>query len=92
MLIPILIGGFLEDDSLSVNSVFKALLPQYEEWFKVGIDLGFDTENLFHISVKYKDTADIALMEVVRQWFQKNPNPNWTSIVPALSNLLSEGT
>ena len=87
MLTSFVTGISLEDDSLSVIDVFKAFLPQYNEWFKVGAGLGLDTQTLSHILVKYKDTADIALMEVVRQWFLNNPNPSWTNI----SNLLGEG-
>ena len=87
----LLTGTAQEDDALSVNAVFKAFQPHNEKWFKVGSDLGLDSQTLSHILVKYKDTADIALMEVVRQWFLYNPNPSWTSIAPALSNLLQEG-
>ena len=80
MLNSFYVGVSFDDDSISVNSAFKALLPQSSNWYKVGIECGLTTQALSQISVKRK-SKDISLMEVVRHWFQNNPNPNWASLL-----------
>lgn len=80
----LLIDTSPENDSVSVNKVFRALLPQSEKWFKVGVDLGLDTQTLSQISAKHKN-KDISLMEVVRHWFVNNPNPSWTSLTSKIN-------
>ena len=91
MLTYFLIDAAQGDDFITINSAFKSLLPQCKEWFKVGTDLSLDFQTLVQISVKHKDKADIALMEVVRQWYYNDSNPNWTKVNPLLSSKLIEG-
>ena len=73
--------GYSEDkDVLSVTSLFKFFLPQYKEWYQVGLELGLTTKLLEKISGQYREKPDIALMETVKYWFSSTPNPTWDSV------------
>ncbi len=64
-----------DDDSITVNSMFRKFLAQSEVWYKVGMELGLDTPTLSRITLRYQENPDLALMEAVRQWFKKTDNP-----------------
>ncbi len=71
-----IIGISSDDDPITVNSIFRKFLPRSEEWYKVGMELGLDTQTLSRISLRYQENPDLALMETVRQWLKKTDNPH----------------
>ena len=64
-----------DDDSITVNRIFRKFLARSEVWYEVGMELGLDTPTLSRISLRYQNNPDLALMEAVRQWFKKTDNP-----------------
>ncbi|XP_064395955.1 uncharacterized protein LOC135342984 isoform X6 [Halichondria panicea] len=64
-----------DDDSITVNRIFRKFLARSKVWYEVGMELGLDTPTLSRISLRYQNNPDLALMEAVRQWFKKTDNP-----------------
>ena len=69
-----------DKDAVSVPNVFRFYLLRYKEWYQVGLELGLTTDVLENISGQYREKPDVALMEAIKYWFSRNPNPTWDSI------------
>jgi hypothetical protein len=69
----------------NLREVNACLYPVRRKWYKIGIELGLNVDELDTISANHRADLDECLIEMIKVWLRSiDPRPTWTALGDAL--------